>query len=231
MGIDPQRVALPHLHAVAAGWLDEGLDVAGISGHGQDVKPWCALPMADIDGVAVLGLTTLTEPATDFVNELELYGSPITLGDQTGRAIGDPGIVEAHTFASVRGAVPTPAHVVHFTTPTTFRSGQRSSPMPDPFTMIRSLSLRWNRLYPNNPITVDTRDIRSIWVSDLDGRNIVTTVKQATVSGFVGRIRLVADTPAAAAILTTLLNFARYAGVGSFTARGFGRIELEETWQ
>ena len=62
------------------------------------------------------------------------------------------------------------------------------------------------------------------------GTNEVFPLADMTVSGFVGRIRYVCEDPSTAGTVDTLVRFAEYAGIGSYTPRGLGVVRLEPTW-
>ncbi len=243
--IDIQRVNRDRQHRddlfrVAASWID-GKD------HWATTKPWSLSTLARIDGVAAIQLCTLTEEAAERLNAHVDPGAVVKLGAQSATVIAPP-VPLAWTHPTVIANEPAErAHVVAFDT-VTFRNGSRSSPFPDPGSMLRSLASRWNALYAAQTTAIEITHERcaSVWISDLDGRTDTLKiplkqrnaapgkseyVKPLTLSAFVGRVRYVADNHDSATALTGLLRFAEYAGVGSYTTRGLGRITREPTWQ
>jgi CRISPR-associated endoribonuclease Cas6 len=222
--IDIGRVRPAHLHAVAASWVD--------GDHWGNVKPWSLSPLARVDGIAAIELTTLTDAAAARMNANVSPDTAVRLGAQTSTIVAPP-VALAQTHPGRIADEPVErAHVVAFNTPVTFRNGSRSSPFPDPGSLLRSLASRWNTLYAAQTATIDVTPERcaNIWISDLEGRSETLSIRPLTLSAFVGRVRYVADDDTAGA-LTRLLRFAEYAGVGSYTTRGLGRIRREPTWQ
>jgi CRISPR-associated endoribonuclease Cas6 len=117
-------------------------------------------------------------------------------------------------------------------TPTTFRRGNRFTPLPAPSPILGSLRRSWSTWAP--PTEAITLDLAHdpVWVSDIDGRNEVVKVSDRTVSGFVGRIRFECDAgDHVARAVHRLVALAPFAGVGAHTTRGFGVVRLEPTWQ
>jgi CRISPR-associated endoribonuclease Cas6 len=223
--IDIRRVRPAHVHAVAASWVD--------ADHWGTVKPWSLSPLARVDGIVAIELTTLTDDAATSLNAHVSPDTVVRLGAQTSTVIAPPTAL-AQTHPRLITDEPAQyAHVVAFDTPVTFRNGSRSSPFPDPASLLRSLASRWNALYTaeTTPITVTHQRCANIWISDLEGRTNTLTVGPLTLSAFVGRVRYVADDDDTASALTRLLRFAEYAGVGSYTTRGLGRIRRVPTWQ
>ncbi|MFI7531463.1 CRISPR system precrRNA processing endoribonuclease RAMP protein Cas6 [Nocardia salmonicida] len=226
-GIDPVRVKLDHLHAVAGRWVDDH--------HWANTKPWSIRPARRIDGVAVFELTTLTHAAATRFTTAITPGQPIRLGTQHGTILTQPHIIDAQPWNRLH---PTPTPAAHawsvtFLTPTTFGNGNRFSPWPDPSSIARSLTTRWNTLRPNNipQLPEDPKLWRRVWVSDIDGHSEVLDLQNLTLSGFLGRVRYVCEDPQMAAIFQSLLTFAEYAGVGRYPTRGLGAIRLEPTWE
>lgn len=218
-GVDPRHVKSAYIHAVVTSW----------PGHEPD-KPWSITPIIDVDGVHAIHVITLSESAGETASGLSLAAKELRLGSQTGHFLGDPVAIEAVTFADMLDTDPQSAHCVAFLTPTTLRSGTRTSPFLDPVRLARSTVTRWNKLVPA-AATLVADDARDTWVSDIDGHNEVTSLHKTTVSGFVGRMRFVHPTEQSAQLFSRLWTFAEHAGIGAYTAAGLGRICLEQTWQ
>lgn len=243
--IDIQRVKRDRqrrddLFGVAASWLDE-------KDHWATTKPWSLSTLARIDGVVAIQISTLTEEAAARLNAHVDPGAVIKLGAQSATVIAPP-VPLTCTHPTVIANEPAErAHVVAFDT-VTFRNRTRSSPFPDPASMLRSLASRWNALYATQTAAIEITHKRSasIWISDIEGRTHTLKIplkppnaapgkaedaKPLNLSAFVGRVRYVAENHDSATALTRLLRFAEYAGIGSYTTRGLGRITREPTWQ
>lgn len=81
-----------------------------------------------------------------------------------------------------------------------------------------------------DPLEENPKPWRQIWVSDIDGHSELLHLPGLTVSGFLGRIRYVCDDQVMAHTFGRLLRFAEFAGVGRYSTRGLGAIQLEPTW-
>jgi hypothetical protein len=99
-------------------------------------------------------------------------------------------------------------------------------------TVARGLQRRWQLLHPSTAPDAVDGGARSVWVSDLDGHSEVTELRGQVVSGYLGRLRYVADGPREEAeAFSALMGLAVFAGIGSHTTYGFGTVVPEETWQ
>lgn len=227
-GIDPTRVRLDHLHAVASGWMDDN--------HWDTIKPWAITPLSQIDQVTTIGVITLTENAGTTLATAVSAGTPLRLGAQHGHALSDPvlrQVTRPELLLETSHVAPTRASVWNFLTPATFRNRNRTTPLPDPQRVVHSLSAKWQGLYPSlgDELRMEPRQVADISVTDIDGHNEVFPIGAMTVSGFVGRVRYAAGDRVDAGRFAALCEFAELAGVGSYTTRGLGRIRREDTWQ
>ena len=221
-GIDPSRVSLTHLHAVASGLADQQ--------HWASPKPWAARPPRFLDGLPVLEITTLTTDSADQLRTSVAPGTAIRFGSQHGTALAAPHPLTATTWTDLHRETPTePSWTVRFRTPATFGNGNRFSPWPDPAAVARSLTTRWNTFNPDptQHFDEDQRLWRRIWVSDVEGHTELLPLPGLTVPGFLGRIRYHCDDPGVATTLHRLLLFAELAGLGRYTTRGLGIITLD----
>ncbi|MGV9678751.1 CRISPR system precrRNA processing endoribonuclease RAMP protein Cas6 [Nocardia sp. NPDC003482] len=221
-GINPAEVTLTQLHAVASHLADQH--------HWTTPKPWATRPPRTLDGLTVLEIITLTTEAAHHLHTTATPGTPITFGHQHGTILTAPHPLTSTTWTELHTSTPTrPAWTLRFRTPATFGNRDRFSPWPDPATVARSLTLRWNALNPDSAehLDEDPRPWRRIWVSDVEGHTELLDLPGLTVPGFLGRIRYRCDDPSISHTLHRLLGFAALAGLGRYTTRGLGVTTLE----
>jgi len=227
-GIDPARVTFDQLHGVACTWLDDDTD------HRQPrSKPWSVRPITIIDGITIVEVSTLTGAAERVLHDRVQRGKPLRFGSQQGSIVAAPYPIVKLTWDAILRAPSSEAWSIAFLTPTSFSKGRNKfSPWPDPMSLAWSMMTQWNAVCPSPDVElrVERRKLAAIWVSDVDGRNEIISVKSLTVSGFRGRIRYVCDDPAIAPVFSALLNLATFAGVGRYATHGLGTIALEPTW-
>lgn len=222
VGIDPARVKLDHLHAVACRWVDDA--------HWASPKPWSLGGISALDGVQVCEVVTLTAEVARRLGDRVTPGSRIKLGKQHGTILTSPQPMATRDWARLAEPTAASAWQVSFLSPTSFSNGSRFSPWPDPTPMGRSLIQRWNAVHPYSKVVVEPNAWSKVWVSDIDGHSETLRPAGLTVSGFLGRIRYVCTDPVVAGVFDRLLQFAEFAGVGRYTTRGLGTVRLEPTW-
>lgn len=225
-GLDPTRVRLEHVHAAISGWFDRTL-----AEHRCNDKPYAVSPPTrDTRGIAGVEVVTLTDQAAERLATATRRTADgalpqIRLGNQW-RPLGTP--CPLHTAAWHTLAAPTDGTEwrLELATPTTFRSGNRSSPLPTVEGLLRSARAAWTQ-WSDTPMPEG--DGRSLWVSDLDLRSelLPVTIRGADgdprdlhVSGITGTIVVrhdPADRAAAALVRTTA-----YTGIGAMTLKGQG---------
>ncbi len=223
-GIDPARVTPAQAHAVVSSWVDDGL-----AGHRTSPKPWAITPVFTFDGVVALEFAALSDAAARTFRRAVRPGVALRLGAQRGEVLAVR-LIADEPWAALADGDAARKWAVTFETPTTFRRGSRSSPLPDPESVVRSMSSRWEALAPDGCALrrLGPTDVRSLWVSDIAGRNEVIDIGGTVVSGFLGSVRYRADDDAAARVFGALLRFGRVGGVGAYTARGLGVVRVEE---
>lgn len=230
--------------AVVSGWLDARSDGSqtgsepGLtpdakdarSRHDAQARPWSVTPPQAVGRQrTVLEVRLLDDGLRDRLARVVVPGARVRLGSQhftvadTASQVAAVGWEELARWSGER------AWQVRFASPTTFRRGNRTSPWPDPVSVIRGLRARWDGL-GHGPAPEPTRG--SVWVSDVDGRSDAVAMRGTVVTGFIGRLRYVCDGSAEdAAAFAALMAFGRFAGVGSHTTAGFGCIIPEPTPQ
>lgn len=224
-GIDPSRVERHHLHGSACHLVDDN--------HWATPKPWSHRGLHVIDGMLAVELVTLTDEVGHRLLANTTAGTTLDLGNQVGTVVAPPVPLAVTPWQRLHELSAETAWEVIFATPSSFSSGSRFSPMPDPLTVLRSLTQRWNAVHPAADARIDEDKPlwrKSVWVSDIEGYSEAFRVSKANVSGFVGRVRYACDDADLAVVMNRLLHFGEYAGVGRYTGHGLGQFRLAPTW-
>ncbi len=226
-GVDSTRVRLDFVHAAFSRWFDDN-----DGDHEANEKPYAISPMTEYAGRVGVEIATLTASAAGRVATRE--GSTIRLGNQI-RPVGTPWLMHTASWDDLVERRPEREWTFELVTPTTFRSGDRSSPLPSVATILRGLYRSWSTwsTVPDADVGYDARLDTAVWVSDLDLRSAVVplTVRgrkdtPVHLSGSLGRLALRCDDPATAARVTPLMHLAPYAGFGSMRGKGLGVVRL-----
>lgn len=227
-GLDPHRVRLEHVHAAFSRWFDRCA-----AEHASADKPYSLSPLtrhANQVGVLVNVLTTEVEQR--LIARVSSKAA-VRLGNQV-RPVGRPVRLFCESWSEL--ATPTRARqwTLELLTPATFRSGDRSSPLPAVETIVRGLARAWRWCdQPQHP--EPPASFGGLWVSDLhlqshvldlrvNGRDGVT--RTVTLSGVTGSLTFRASDEETAAWAAPLLRLAPYCGLGSMRAKGFGVVDL-----
>lgn len=244
-GVDPTAATCDQVHGAVSAWVDHD--------HWASPKPWAAWAVGAADGVGLFEVATLNRQAAEILHSRVSHGRHVRLGSQSGAVVHGPQLLASADWDQLAGSdlLGPSAWCVEFVTPTalsrTFGRVSRLSPWPDPRSVARSLADRMNAVRPaDRPgIALDHPASAAVWVSDVEGRNDVFSIKAGrarpgspagaregivTVSGFRGRIRYVSESDAATTTYGTLLQFAQFAGVGRYTTHGLGKVRLQPTW-
>lgn len=240
-GVDPDRVRLEHVHAAFSRWFDRSP-----TEHAANDKPYTVSPLTrDARGRVGVEIATLTATAGQRLHEATADGATVRLGNQT-RPVGALRHLLGHSWAQLAGKTTDDRWRLEFLTPTTFRSGDRSSPLPQVETVMDALSRAWTA-WSDTPLpapaadAADVIDCRTggwgaVWVSDLDLRSVTVslrvrrrdaTFQPLTLSAALGSLTLRCDEPAAAARAGPLLRLAAYCGIGGMTGKGFGVTRVQ----
>jgi CRISPR-associated endoribonuclease Cas6 len=211
-------------HAVVSRWLDDD--------HKAAVKPYALAPPWSAGHRTVLAVRLLDDALAARLTARAVAGGHVRLGRHQFTVAARPELDLCRPWAELAAAGRRRAWEVAFLSPTTFRRGVRTSPWPAPESVLTSLISRWKALHPSSAPTLDQRAMRSVWVSDVEGRSEALRLWDTVVSGFIGRVRYVCDgSDAEAAAVDALLALAPFAGIGSHTAFGLGTVGVSSTWQ
>ncbi len=230
-GVDPHRVRLEYVHAAFSRWFDQTTDE-----HAANEKPYALSPVTrDEQGHPGVEIATLTEQATKQLHAATA-GASIRLGNQI-RPVGTPRLMFTESWAELAQNVDDVRWHLEFLTPTTFRSGDRSSPLPRVETVLDGLARAW-RLWSGITMEIPQSSAAAVWVSDLNLSNLPVEVRMrghngrprtVVLSGCLGTLTLRSQAPEMAAMVGPLLRSAAYIGVGGMTAKGLGvtRVRTE----
>lgn len=221
-GARPDRVRLEHLHAAMSRWFDLTPEQ-----HGAGTKPYAISPLASDGESAGVGfeLATLTTAAERSLRRHAAPPASVRLGsDQI--LLGELRNTASESWSSLAEPSDASSWDLEFVTPVTFRRGNRTSPFPQPASVLRGLLDSWNA-WSGLPVRDLTRQqTDEIWVSDIDGHSEPVTVSGNPMSAFVGRICFRCDDVVTAELVDPLFRLAPYAGVGSARAKGLGVTRL-----
>lgn len=227
-GLLPERVRVEHVHAAFSHWFD-----ATRAEHNALAKPYTVSPpTSDARGVVGVELAAMTAAAERAVESRSQGRATVRLGNQVRR------VAPARRELSMTwGQLAQPSRErrweLELVTPTTFRNGDRSSPLPVVSTVMDGLARAWRAWSDVELPTVV--GWHSIWVSDLDLTSDVFEVmrrmpdgsrKPTTISGSVGRLVLRCEDPPTAEVAGPLLRSAAFVGVGGLTAQGLGIVRV-----
>jgi CRISPR-associated endoribonuclease Cas6 len=121
-----------------------------------------------------------------------------------------------------------------FSSPTAFSQGKRQfALLPDPSLVWNSLLRTWNEYAPEH-LHMDRQTLRAYFSSHIHVKatqTVVTTLHFPThpQRGFVGTCQYQLQPGPYTQQITTLAEFARYAGIGYKTTMGMGQAWIEET--
>lgn len=227
-GLDPTRVRLDFVHAAVSGWFD-----LTSSDHHRGDKPYAISPVTTDDrGVTGIEVATFTDKATRQLHAAvhAAVGAPgIRLGNQW-RQTRPARLLHHITWAELAAPSPTVQWRVLLATPATFRTGDRTSPLPTAQGLVRTARSAW-AAWGERPLPHGAGG--TLWVSDLDLRSEVLSVplrgadgafRDVVVSGVLGSLvlRHDKDDPAAG-----LVRLAAYTGIGAMTRKGLGVARVE----
>ncbi len=224
------------LHAVVSGWLDPPGE------HRSQAKPYTISPLARDDSPLAAGrsgvweLTLLDDRLCSRFDDA--VAAAQTAGIRLGReryALSPPELLQAESYRDLTGPSVDVGPVRRFGfqlhTPTTFRKGQRSEPLPTPQGVFGHLRRRWNE-YCGADLQMRL-DITScdLLVAAIAGESVEWDVrlgangKRVPWRGFVGFVEFEAGSACSSLDLSNLAVLTRlsaYAGVGANTTVGFG---------
>lgn len=230
IGLDPERVRPDQVHAACTAWFDRSTVE-----HIANEKPYAVSPLTrGLRGQVGVEVATLSPEAGERLAAATESGATVRLGNQT-RPLGQPQLMHGESWAMLASHVEDGRWELTFVTPVTFRSGDRSSPLPQPRTILQGLSRAW-RAWSDTPLPAIDDVLGAVWVCDLDLRSATLPLRVrrrdgarqgVTLSGSLGSLVLRCDDPETAAAVGPLIRLAAYAGVGSMTLKGLGVTRVQ----
>ena len=231
--VDPARVRLEHVHAAVSNWFD-----TSPAEHAANEKPYTVSPMTQRGAETGVEVTVLTVHALTLLQRACRPSQQVRLGNQS-RPLGRPQLLHSTDWADLVKANRKSRWTLEFLTPTTFRNGNRSSPLPCLTTILTGLACSWNTWSKLPPLLTAPR-WDTVWVSDLDLRSTLLTITRLKVdqstgtssriptqlSGVLGTMTVRCDDTPTAAMIDPLFALAPYAGVGSMRSTGLGQTRL-----
>ena len=220
-GLIPERVKLEHVHAAVSGWFD-----TSIPEHRAGEKPYAVSPPTrDQHGITGVEVVTLTDEATRRLTTATAGHPEVRLGNQC-RRLGGMRRLCADEWAELAQPCSTTEWRLELVTPTTFRTGNRSSPLPTVEGLVRGARAAWAAW---SPVSLPEGDGSSLWVSDVDLRSDIVPL---TIRGADGRSREILISAVTGSLVVrhgptdhtaaALVRTASYTGVGAMTLKGLG---------
>ncbi|WP_189083187.1 CRISPR system precrRNA processing endoribonuclease RAMP protein Cas6, partial [Mangrovihabitans endophyticus] len=194
-------------------------------------KPYTLTPASADPAGAAVQVATLDDTRAAHLIRVATTGHQIRLGRTRTTLTRPPRRVDRLDWAAPP-AGGRRAWVLRFVTPTTFRRGNTFTPTPSLHSILTSLHRTWNTHAPDR-CRLPQPDTSAVQLTDIDVTSHLLHVNQVTVSGFTGRLRFttIPDTPASTAeLISRLVAWAPFAGVGAYTTRGLGVTRTEPTW-
>jgi CRISPR-associated endoribonuclease Cas6 len=156
-----------------------------------------------------------------------------------GSSIGGLQQIVSTTWADLAAHRDRHTWTLHFTTPVTFRRGSRFLPWPAPAPVFGSLRTTWRTFAAPHVGDLDLDlALDPLVVTAIDGTSTTEQVIlkdpppgcgdriEVTVTGFLGTVRYTVDGRINTAAVDTLTRLAPYAGIGAYTTRGFGAVQV-----
>lgn len=220
----PMPTKAEHLHAALSAWFDTETPDAP-DRHHDNTKPYTISPPTQHRGRWGVEVSTVTPEASWRLTSAATAGKPIRLGHRQVR-VGHPEVLVRASWWDLTTRKTIGRWVVDFMSPTTFRSGQRASPLPTPPVMLRGPIESWAAYSGLPPLLDDTRRLRELWVSRVDLETVSMSLRKISWPAVLGRIEVRSDDPSLSSMVEPLFALAPFCGVGSFRGKGFGVVRL-----
>lgn len=133
-----------------------------------------------------------------------------------------PILLREATWQELAATQPSRRWALEFASPTSFRTGSRSSPMPDIPKILHSLSSSWSFSPDVSAPTLAPAERAHLWVSSLEAKTVEVDIGHLELSAMVGQIVIDCERDEVSRALAGLLAVAPYAGVGAGRYKGLG---------
>lgn len=244
--VDPP-VKPEHLHGALSRWFDGEEPLATVIAdvgvprprHESIIKPYTISPLAEEPGRLGVLISVLTSDADACLWHGASTAGRVRLGRSLTR-VEPPVVDESMSWAQLEASRAARAWRMEFVTPTTFRTGNRTSPLPSPTGILRTPSECWRAFSGRETRSYTPQDVTRLWASDLHLQSQRVPLRVGERSGpderrgereicaVTGSMVLRCDDARVAAIVGPLLRLAPFSGVGGFRGKGFGLVEVEE---
>ncbi|CAG0968373.1 hypothetical protein ANRL3_01330 [Anaerolineae bacterium] len=228
----PENCA-PALHATFFQWLERGdAEIARRVHDERDPKPYTVSPLniADDQTTARFRITLLDDALLPALQTGIEQLQQVRIAWAT-LAFADAPRVKQKSYARIASdADETPNIILHFDSPTSFRSHEMHYPLPDPVMVFVSYLARWNAFAPE-PIHIADAWLewlqQSVAVTRFEGETRAVQFKDFVQIGFIGTVqysvmRHQSDREGIAP-LNALATYAEFCGTGHKTTQGMGQ--------
>jgi hypothetical protein len=223
----PEDATPDRLHALVTSWLERSLSEEA---HRRNVKPFSLGRLRAEAGAHALEIGLLDDSLVacllEGADEASRRGLPP--GRLRGRVLESDGqpakVVASAPWSQLAAGVSRSMFTFEFETPTTFRQGNDSLPLPLPTLVFGHYRNRWRAFAPSeHHLDIDFQGI-GLFVARHAIRTAHTTVRGVRFVGFTGTVgigpRHGGETIGRA--LDSLASIARFCGTGSLTTFGMG---------
>ncbi len=233
-----EPAALEHVHASVSRWFDR-VDVVPTESkpHNATEKPYSVSPCAHRDGAWGVEICVLTQEADSALTDRAARDSErIRLGGVSAR-IGRVRRLRHVQWSDLAVSGSATQWRVDLLSPTVFRTtffdeargrrAERVSPLPTVPAVLRAPSMAWEQYGPGSHTPLARDEHPHVWVSGLDVSTETVTLNGRRYPGAVGSVTFRCDEGDVAGRVDSLLRLAEFSGVGSFTRKGFGVVEVQ----
>ena len=216
------------VHGLAADWIETGWS----SEQHQAPKPYAvSLPFKSPEGLLTFRLRLLDDAMVESCRTAAnvARASGVRLGSTTYGLV-DVSLVDQRTLAELAaGARAARSHTFQFLTPTFFRSGTLTLPLPVPTSVFHSLQRSWT--VAALAVGLDPPEARFplLQMTELDIHTARLPHHQRHWIGFVGTVSIEVDRSATTderQLVHALTHLAPYSGVGAHTQFGAGEVSV-----
>lgn len=219
-----------HLHAVVTSWLD--VPAVGWS-HRSNTKPYTISPVTVVSGQVGVEISVLNDAAERLLRLGASASDEVRLGCRATR-IGELMLLYRTPWEELTARVAN-SWRIEFLTPTTFRNGDRCTPMPTAPMALRAPSESWQAFAPNLIGRLDHAAVAEVWVSEVDLQTEYIELRLPSKAGrpqsrqipaVLGSVTYRCDDSEIAAKVGPLFQLAPFCGIGSFRGKGLGVVRL-----
>ncbi len=197
------------VHRILSRWLD--------TDHHASRKPWSWSGEVGASPCSLLVGLLDDRLADRFLRGADAAGAPVRQ-------------VAAASWSELRSGRARDCWQLEFTSPVTFRRGNRFLPWPSPSAVFGSLRAAWRHFGAPEvgdlelDLRLDPLVVTAICGASRTERVTVHEQASVLVGGFVGTVGYAVDGDADPQAVDALVRLAPFSGVGAYTTRGFGGV-------